>query len=556
MSCIPSLVWHKKYGMKYIDISLLPLRKKYRICSAFGLILFLTAILSFAEYIGIIEDTWIFIVAPTMFMKYSRVFFEPYYTSDIVSELDELCLYLRPFDLTAKNKSYWAYDYIGIPESLEKLLCGELNNKIAKTFCIGDPNTAVPTTISSSTIYASDAEWTSVVEELCSKSKVIVLRVMDTEGCIWELKHCVNKHINQTIFLLSDNKQLELLREYLDEKNLELPNIEIKKDKCIALYVDYEQNRWCQIVLNRKKDIQNLINNYINSHNNIKKEIQKRNMLKSLIKEPFKIKTNFEWSHCFSFLFQPFWYVIFNRWSKLWIGICVLYNLAFLILCFFIDNLIVALCAFIVAFIVWLWLAPRISIAKNFWGTEKLTKEGNIVLCKWVFVYMFFTILISLFIEYNSPKNYNVSDFVRSIMVDDYKYQNYVPLELNVDSAFTSIYTDENVRISLVDILFTSEDIEESEFRDKLITFYDAVSNVEDSNFCGWNITHRFSCQNEFGEYEENLCIVLADEKFTNYFVYSLDDNESFFNYFELKENIDFLLSFEEQENELDFYNN
>ena len=388
---LPTVLWYRKFGMKYIDGDKLPLRKKYRLCSSFGVMLFIVSCLTFMEMTGFIENTSaMWMIVPLMFMSQNRILFEPYYTSSVANELDEFCLYLRPFNLSAKSDGYWAKGLLMIPESIEKLFCSELNNQIAKTYCIGDPNAAIPTTISASGIYASDLEWKLVVDNMAKKCKLILLRVMETEGCKWELKHCVGQHIDKTIFLVSCAEHLELLKGYMGNNVIDIPNVSFLNESCIALYLDKETNKWHVVMLKTISDIKLAIKNYIQSHVIVQKEIEEKRAFFMTIKKPFQqkyIKKTI--MHSISILVQPLWYIAYNKWPKWWIAIFVLYNLIAMVLSvvLFYDNFYLVLSIYLLSFLPWLWLGPRISESFNSWGSRYLCYLGNRSLLRWILIY-------------------------------------------------------------------------------------------------------------------------------------------------------------------------
>lgn len=408
LGLVPILIWNKKYGKTYIEEQLLPLRKKYRICSAFGLMLFMVAFLSLMEVFGVVS-TGMWFIAPVVFMSNNRLFFEPYYTSNVVDKIDELCLYLRPFDLSAKNKGYFSMGSMLIPESVEKLLCNELNKQVAKTYCIGDPNQAIPTTLSASGIYASDDSWKASVIELAAKSELIVLRVMETEGCKWELHHCVNNHIEKTIFLLSEGCHLELLNNYISEIKIEAPNVNLINKGCVAIFYNETLNIWEISLLKNVWDIKSLVKKYIKSHAETAIRLYRKASASNVIKTPFK-KMNISsvWVHRLTFFLQPFWYIAYNRWPMWWIIIYIIYELISLVAILIIGGVSVAMyedtdivvnwvfIIYILLSLPWVWLAPRITNSFNSWGSKFLARNGNIALFKWMLVYMLLLLVYML----------------------------------------------------------------------------------------------------------------------------------------------------------------
>ena len=157
--------------------------------------------------------------------------------------LDDICLYLRSFSLNANDSGYFIKGKTGVPESLERILGNIISEKVAKLYCIGDPNTTLPTTESASCIYVSDAEWKTSVGKLSEKSKLIFLRIMKTEGCIWEMRHCIATYLSKTIFLIDTTEHFNLLKEYIKEVNVEIPNTFLNSKSCQALFFDNQTKK-------------------------------------------------------------------------------------------------------------------------------------------------------------------------------------------------------------------------------------------------------------------------------------------------------------------------
>lgn len=544
MAVIPTFVWSKKYGKKYISADMLPIRKKYRICSSVGFLLFTVSGLTLIEMMGLVDSNFVlWYIIPSIIMAQNRMLFEPYHTSDIVSELEDFCLYLRPFDLTSKNAGYWAKGSLIIPESLEKILCGEINKRIAKTYCIGDPNSAVPTTLSTSGIYASDSEWKSVVGKMVKKSKLILLRIMDTDGCKWELNYCVSEYLHKTIFLIAEEKHVSLLQEHIKNLNVELPNVALLNNGCVALYFDMESKQWKAITLKNISDVRLMIKSYLRSHDEIKYEIN----LSEIIKLPFrKFNVSSKWAHIISLWFQPFWYINFNKWPKTWNIIFISYLLIFLcggfILSIIYDSVLYFIIGVTIGILPWFWLAPRITTRFNTWGSAYISRLGNITLCKWIILFTVFSVTVSACIEASKDNLDYAKEFTKQVLEEN-GYQEYCALETEVDSLFNNIYADNNVRVNAwgyVEAMYANDQLKMDQY---LEDFYDSVLAVDENQFCGWVITHKFSHMSSSGSYEENLCMILTDENYEEYIILSLDENEKHINFFETVEIIDEIIS-------------
>ena len=388
---VPSVQWNKKYGNKHIEIHLLPLRKKYRRWGSLGLMVVLVSCLRLALTLDPeISPTGFFVVIPLIAMTNNRIFFEPYHTSDVVDGLDDICLYLRSFSLNANDSGYFIKGKTGIPESLERILGDITSEKVAKLYCIGDPNAALPTTESTSCIYASDAEWKTSVSKLTEKSKLIFLRIMDTEGCIWEMHHCIATYLSKTIFLIDNSEHFKLFQEYIKEANVAIPNTFLNSKSCQAFFYDLQTGQWHITELKSMKDIHSMLDDYSNSHSEFKDEMAQKHDGKNILKKPFsKVETPDRWVHWPIIILQPLWYAWYNRWPKVWKTLWIIYLL--LIICLW-ENIPVLLSVASIVF--WLWLAPRISMAHNAWGSVPIAREGNKALLKWMLVYAALGILI------------------------------------------------------------------------------------------------------------------------------------------------------------------
>ncbi|MBR6692313.1 MAG: hypothetical protein IKL75_06720 [Bacteroidaceae bacterium] len=513
MIIAPYLIWNKKYGKKYIDAALLPLRRKYRNVSAFGMLLFIVSVMTLLELVGYLDgNELMWILVPGLFMYNFKIFFEPYYTTDVVDKIDDFCFYLRPFVSDAQYNWNW------MNGSLEKVLCGEFNKRIAQCYCIGDPNSAIPTTLSTSGIYASDDEWQDAVNTLSVRSKLILLRVMDTEGCRWEIGQCINKHFEKTIFIVDDSMHFNLLKKYISDKGIDVPDVTIINGKSfIALY--YCNGSWCITVLKNKHDIKSLISGYIKLHKELETEIKNRNKIGTILKAPFKsMKISNKWVHYLSFCLS-IWYFAFNRWPKLWISImvtCFLFVFILMVPYALLSAEYIFLLVSLLLFLSWMWLAPRITMAFNRVGSRYLTNKINVVLLKWVAVYYLLLFLLSFCVpsntnDDNSDIMYTYCDyFVEDILESNFGYKDYVALETHMDSAFNSIYIDEDVRNALYEYNESNDDL--SLFL-AMGNFYNAVNEAEKkgNQYIGWEITHRFSCSNEHGECIEQFGLMCED---------------------------------------------
>ena len=383
-----NILWKKRYGNQCIMGDMIQKRHLYKNGSLFGFILFMSGSLYFCESLGIIEGMgYLWLIAPCCLVINNRTMFSPYYTTEIVDHIDELCLYLRPFKMDTKNRNM-AHGFLWIPEPVEKMLCGKLEKGVAPVFCIGDPNSAVPTTLSASGIYATDREWKSAVGRLASKSRLIVLCIMDTEGCIWELQHCINKYLDKTLFLVNNVQNFKILNKFLSESNITTPNFVVDYRGIAAVYLSDDTTRWHVSLIRSSSDISKLVKSVIVNVVSVRGVLsEKKNS--NLLTKPFKEqKVGSIWAHIVAFMFEPAWYIGYNRWPKLWVGLLVFYFIFALIApLFIVEDEFLYLALIFLLLTPWLWLSPRITSSCNKCGSKEVTRRANVFLMKWVIVF-------------------------------------------------------------------------------------------------------------------------------------------------------------------------
>lgn len=402
---VPNLLWARRFGGQYIKVSQLHLRRKYRFLSSLGLMIFFIAGLHMTELLNLGTDDITWLIIPALIMSNNHVLFEPYFTSDIVDDLKDFCIYLRPFDQKT-NRNFFARGGLLIPEPIERLIGESLNKRVAKFYCIGAPDAAIPTALSASHIYASDDEWKNVVEKLTSKSKIVILRIMKTDGCLWEMKHCINSCLDRTIFLSDSDEGLILLKDFLLNANyeIEIPDMMCGNSKCLAVFYSFSQNRWQVVDIRSRRDVNVMIDCFVESHLKLHAELSHKFDIREVFMQPFKVRGRNGsrlWIHYLMFLMQPIWYMSYNKWPRFWWYAMVCYVLVMIILFMLMDYIFFML-VLGVSYAFFVWLAPRITVVFNSWGSERLTKEGNNVLFKWMCIYVLLVFIMTL----GMPLNY------------------------------------------------------------------------------------------------------------------------------------------------------
>ena len=392
-----NLLWSKRYGKQFITGEMIPRRKVYKNVSLFGFILFMLGLLYLVDSLDIIEGMgYLWLIAPCLMVVNNRSMFDPYYTTEIADHVEDFCLYLRPFIMDSKHRSM-VHGFMWIPEPIEKKLCSKLEKEIAPVFCIGDPNSAVPTTLCASGIYATDAEWKSAVEKLASRSKLIVLCIMNTEGCIWELQHCINAYLNKTLFVVSDSQNLMILNKFLSKSNVAEPNLVFDEHGIAALYLSEDTTQWHISILRSSFDINNVVKYLTSNIDSVRNHILEKKKDSILVK-PFKEqKVNSMWAHIVAFLLEPLWYIAYNRWPRIWTGLFVFYFIISLVVSLLLaEDLYLCLGYLCLLLAPWIWLSPRVSSSCNQWGSKEVTRRANIFLMKWVIAFVLIQFVIGL----------------------------------------------------------------------------------------------------------------------------------------------------------------
>lgn len=373
---------------------------------AVSLIFYLWELLS-GEEIGGIELTFML----GMMFGLSRTLFEPVYTTDVISGLENFTLYLRPFDVdiqsAIKKRSGYINTHFLMLESLEKVICKTISKKIAPVYAIGNPSSVLPTTLSSSSIYASDENWKSAVAELAQKAKMIILRVGDTDGCKWELLHCFDfNYLKKTIFIADDIDDIDLLQNHISSKIPDpIRSIDFRHNS-IGLWLN-DSGSWEFKVLKKNHDCSDMITSFINIHSGLKKR-------KINFKTVLHTKSKSIWSDTLSLILNPIAYILYNRWSVKMIFAILSYILLSFCAAIFPaltiatdedENLGVLILfgipIFLIAMIPWIIFAPKYTTAINSWGGQAIKAKGNKTLAIWLLILNLFMILIGIFVYSN-----------------------------------------------------------------------------------------------------------------------------------------------------------
>lgn len=402
------LEWRWRRETKEVCVTALVLayRRKVRLTEAALLLVGMAALVYVMEYVAGMElDSFQCMFLIGMTFGFSKTFFEPYYGVGVISELDGEVLYLRSFEAdrksVLKNRNAFTTDFLLIPEKIEKTICKELRMKVGPVFAIGDPNTASPTTQEASSIYADDHDWQGAVAELARKAKVILLRVGDTDGCRWEVTHCLGmEYLHKMMFLVDSEDGLRILAAHVPVK---LPEEVWTSDfhkAAMGLYIDSDGVWQCRRLPSRMA-VRNFVAGYLSSYPEKGKPVMG-------FKDILKVKPESVWWDRLILLENPVAYCLYNGWRKGISIAMIIYMLAvvwIVAICMYIisddDEYVAALVLFglpllLLSALPWLWFAPKYTCAINSWGGAKLTAKANKMLALWLLFYMAVSVLLTI----------------------------------------------------------------------------------------------------------------------------------------------------------------
>lgn len=167
---------------------------------------------------------------------------------DDVKDIKKFCLYLRSFN-TDSNKE-------------EKLIC-KVARRLYPVYAIGDPNKIMQPN-GAERIYVTDEKWKDVVKELSTKSKLVLLRIGQTDGTMWEIRNLIEAQlVYKTIFIAYDEEDYRYFSEkVLDILGLDIMGLEFNTKKPIAFFLD-STNCIRMREISGEWDVESLINEYL-----------------------------------------------------------------------------------------------------------------------------------------------------------------------------------------------------------------------------------------------------------------------------------------------------
>lgn len=173
------------------------------------------------------------------------------YVYDDIKDLDKFCLFLRSFSRDRNEE--------------EKLIC-EMTRNLYPVYAVGDPNKVLQPN-GAERIYVSDDVWQDAVKELSNKSKLILLRIGQTEGTTWEIANIINsKLIKKAIFIAYSQEDYDFFSQMISEKlGVMMPSLTFHQGKPIGLYfIDDDTTLKVEHhEISKKSDVENMLNQYL-----------------------------------------------------------------------------------------------------------------------------------------------------------------------------------------------------------------------------------------------------------------------------------------------------
>lgn len=212
----------------------------------------------------------------------------PIFTSDESKIMDKFCLYLRSFSEDSNKQ--------------EKLLC-KVTRNLYPVYAIGDPNSILQPN-GADRIYATDDEWKETVRDLASRSKLILLRIGQTDGTLWEISNIIKSQlIHKTIFVAYSETDFNYIKTKMkSELSLNADVSEEISNNPIAFFWDSTKKFRFRII-SKSKDIEALINEYLTTDEALDKEYEKelelrKHNLKYMFdkdKIPYAVRRSLNW---------------------------------------------------------------------------------------------------------------------------------------------------------------------------------------------------------------------------------------------------------------------
>jgi hypothetical protein len=227
-----------------------------------------------------------------------RVTSDIYVFSD-VKYLNNFCVYLRSFNTDVFKQ--------------EKLICRTARN-LFPVYAIGDPNHVLQPN-GAERFYITDKHWKEAVINMMERSKVILLRVGQTDGTLWELHKLIELgYINKTIFVVYTKEDYDWFQKTIPES---FSHLFLKLDGLDAAPYAFflADGLFYSKKMTRKKDFEKFLNLYLSLNSELDacytQELDLRaNSLKYAFhsdKIPQLVRKSFNWQFVSPLIMMTHW---------------------------------------------------------------------------------------------------------------------------------------------------------------------------------------------------------------------------------------------------------
>lgn len=173
------------------------------------------------------------------------------YIYDDIKDLDNFCLYLRSFNID-KNVE-------------EKLIC-KITRNLYPVYAIGDPNKVLQPN-GAERIYVTDEIWQDAVQDLSKRSNLILLRIGQTDGTMWEIANIINSNlIKKVIFIVYNQGDYDYFADKVKERiGIIMPSMDFSTKNPNAFYfIEYNEPMVVkQYRIAKGKDVEFMLNEYL-----------------------------------------------------------------------------------------------------------------------------------------------------------------------------------------------------------------------------------------------------------------------------------------------------
>lgn len=177
---------------------------------------------------------------------------------DDTKYIEKFCLYLRSFN-SDNNKE-------------EKLIC-RVAKRLYPVYAIGDPNKMLQPN-GADRIYVTDDVWKEAVRDMSTRSKLILLRIGQTEGTEWELFNILESNLLDRVIFIAYSEQdyYYLISKLSSVVTLNKMTLNFNDEKPIAFFI--ENDNIIPYTIKKSNDVEILLNDYLSKHKNLDKEYE------------------------------------------------------------------------------------------------------------------------------------------------------------------------------------------------------------------------------------------------------------------------------------------